>query len=117
MLAQPGSLARSLHEEVFRSNGVEVPSAQILTMSLHLHLRMIESGRWLGLVPASVVRFGGKRMRLHIKALPIQMSSPPSPIGFVRLRDRTLTPLAERFIECSRKVARSNSGHASMPRA
>ena len=116
VLAQPGSLARSLHEEVFRSNGLEVPSAHVLTMSLHLHLRLIESGRWLGLVPASVVRFGGRRMRLHIKALPIEMTSPPSPIGFIKLRDRTLTPLAERFIECSRKVARSNSPSVSVQR-
>jgi DNA-binding transcriptional LysR family regulator len=110
ILAQPGSLARSLHDEVFRSSGLEVPSANILTVSLHLHLRLIETGRWLGLIPASVMRFGGKRM--HIKVLPVKVLSPPAPVGFITVRDRTLTPLAERFIACSRKVASSNTGRA-----
>jgi hypothetical protein len=44
--------------------------------------------------------------------LPIEISSPPAPIGFVRVKDRTLTPLAERFITCSRKVVNSNLGRA-----
>ena len=70
MLAQPGSLARSLHEEVFRRSGLERPSATVLTVSLHLYMRLIETGRWLGFVPASVMRFGGKRM--HIKVLPVK---------------------------------------------
>ena len=60
VLAQPGSLARSLHDEVFRRSGLETPSASVLTVSLHLHLRLIETGRWLGLIPASAMRFGGQ---------------------------------------------------------
>ena len=54
------------------------------------------------------MRFGDKRMR--IKILPIKVLSPPAPVGFITVKDRTLTPLAERFIECSRKVANSDTG-------
>ena len=108
VLAQPGSLARSLHDEVFRRNGLDTPSAKVLTVSLHLHLRLIETGQWLGLIPASVMRFGGKHMRL--KVLPIKTVSPPAPVGFITVKDRTLTPLAERFIDCTRKVANSGTG-------
>ena len=115
VLAQPGSLARSLHDEMFRRSGVAPPSATVLTVSLHLYMRLIETGRWLGLVPASVMRFGGKRM--HLKALPVRVLSPPAPVGFITVKDRTLTPLAERFIECTRKVARSDTGRASTRRA
>ena len=111
VLAQPGSLARSLHDEVFHRSGLEVPSAKVLTVSLHLHMRLIETGGWLGLIPASPTRFGGQRT--SIKALPIKVPSPPAPIGFVTIKDRTLTPLAERFIECARKVANSATGRAS----
>ena len=53
VLAQPGSLARSLHDETFRKSGLEPPSATVLTVSLHLYMRLIETGRWLGFVPAS----------------------------------------------------------------
>jgi DNA-binding transcriptional LysR family regulator len=114
VLAQPGSLARSLQDETFRTSGLEPPSATVLTVSLHLYMRLIETGRWLGLVPASVMRFGGKRMR--IKVLPVKILSPPAPVGFITVRDRTLTPLAERFMECARKVAGSDAGRASTRR-
>jgi DNA-binding transcriptional LysR family regulator len=107
VLAQPRSLARSLHEEVFRNSGLEPPSATVLTVSLHLYMRLIETGRWLGLVPASVMRFGGKRMQLKI--LPVKVSSPPAPVGFITVRDRTLTPLAQRFIACTRRLASSDT--------
>jgi hypothetical protein len=74
-------------------------------------MRLIETGRWLGLVPASVMRFGGKRMQIKDSAG--QTSSPPAPVGFVTVKGRTLTPLAERFIECARKAAHSDTGRAS----
>jgi DNA-binding transcriptional LysR family regulator len=86
----------------------------VLTVSLHLYMRLIETGRWLGLVPASVMRFGGKRMQL--KVLRVKVSSPPAPVGFMTVKDRTLTPLAERFIECTRKVANTDAGRASTRR-
>jgi DNA-binding transcriptional LysR family regulator len=104
MLAQPGSLARSLQDDVFRASGLDVPPAQVMTMSLHLYMRLIETGRWLGLIPASVMRFGGKRML--IKALPVKAPSPPAPVGVITVKDRTLSPLAERFLDCTREVAK-----------
>jgi DNA-binding transcriptional LysR family regulator len=114
VLAQPGSLARSIHDEVFRKSGFEPPAATVLTVSLHLYMRLIETGDWLGLAPASVMRFGGQQMRLKI--LPVKVSSPPAPVGFITVRDRTLTPLAERFIDYTRKVAQSAAHVASTRR-
>jgi DNA-binding transcriptional LysR family regulator len=110
VLAEPGSLARSLQDDVFRNSGLEPPPAMVATVSLHLYMRLIETGRWLGLVPASVVRFGGDRLRL--KLLPVKTSPSPAPVGFVTVKDRTLTPLAERFIACTRKVANSGRKHS-----
>jgi DNA-binding transcriptional LysR family regulator len=106
VLAQPGSLARSLHDSVFQMSGLKPPSATAMTVSLHLYVRLIETGRWLGLVPASVMRFGGKQLRIRL--LPVRTSSPPAPVGYITVKGRTLTPLAERFIECTRKVAGRN---------
>jgi DNA-binding transcriptional LysR family regulator len=114
VLAQPGSLARSLQDETFRNSGLEPPSGTALTVSLHLYMRLIETGRWLGLIPASVMRFGGKQLR--IKLLPVETSSPPAPVGIVMVKDRTLTPLAERFIDCARKITKSDTGRASTRR-
>jgi hypothetical protein len=38
--------------------------------------------------------------------------SPPAPVGFITVKDRTLTPLAQRFIACTRKVANSDTRRA-----
>ncbi len=111
VLAQPGSLARSIQDQVFRNSGLEPPPATVVTVSLHLYMRLIETGRWLGLVPGSALRFGGKGMRL--KALPVKTLPPPAPVGFITVKDRTLTPLADRFIECTRKVAGLDLGRAT----
>jgi DNA-binding transcriptional LysR family regulator len=77
-------------------------------------MRLIETGRWLGLVPASVMRFGGRQM--HLKVLRVETLSPPAPVGFITVKDRTLTPLAERFIDCAHKVVKSDVGRASTRR-
>jgi len=111
VLASPGSLARSLHDQVFRDSGLEPPTANVLTVSLHLYMRLIETGRWLGLVPGSTLRFGGRGLR--IKALPVRTPLRPAPVGIVTVKDRTLTPLAVRFIEYTRKVARLDLGPAA----
>jgi DNA-binding transcriptional LysR family regulator len=102
VFTQRGSLPRMLQEEAFTASGVDVPTPGIETISLQLYLRLVESGRWLGLVPGSALRFGGRA--LSIKVLPIKTLSRPRPVGFITVKDRTLTPLAERFIACARKV-------------
>jgi hypothetical protein len=56
----------------------------------------------------NVMRFGGRQMR--IEALPVKISLPSAPVGFVTVKDRTQTPLAERFIDCTREVANSDNG-------
>jgi DNA-binding transcriptional LysR family regulator len=111
VLAQPGSLARSLQDQTFRNSGFEPPFATVQTVSLHLYMRLIETGRWLGLIPGSALRFGGKDMR--IKALSVQTSMPPAPVGIITAKDRTLTPLAEKFIACTRKVAGLDLGRTA----
>jgi hypothetical protein len=52
---------------------------------------------------------------MRIKALPVKVSSPPSPVGFITVKDRTLTPLAERFIECMRKAANTDTARVRPP--
>jgi hypothetical protein len=50
---------------------------------------------------------------MRIKALPVKTSLRPAPVGFVTVMDRTLTPLAERIIEYTRKVAGLDLGGAA----
>ena len=113
VLAQPGSLARSIQDQVFRNSGLQPPAATVMTVSLHLYMRLVQTGRWLGLVPGSVMRFGGEGMR--IKALPVKTLPPPAPVGFVTVRNCSLTPLAERFVGYTRRVAGLHGAVAGFP--
>jgi DNA-binding transcriptional LysR family regulator len=96
-LSPLGSLPRLLQEEVFHAATLRFPSANIITLSIQLYTIMLESGRWLGLVPGSVIRVGPKRPSLKI--LPVKVSAPPHPVGIITVKNRTLSPLAERFID------------------
>ena len=43
---------------------------------------------------------------MAIKALPIDLPDTHVPVGIVTLKNRTLTPVAQLFIDCAREVAR-----------
>jgi hypothetical protein len=60
------------------------------------------------------VRFAGQHMLITV--LPVKALSPPAPVGLITVKDRLLTPLAERFIDCTRKVARADGGRAKTSR-
>jgi DNA-binding transcriptional LysR family regulator len=55
-----------------------------------------------------MLRHGDEGYRL--KTLPIQLPSRPWPITVVTLKNRTLSPVAERFIACAHEVAKSMAG-------
>jgi len=99
-LSPPGSLPRSLQEEVFHASGLGVPHAKVITLSIQLYTTMLETGRWLGLVPGSVIRVGPQRPSLKI--LPVKVLAPAHPVGVITVKNRTLSPLAERFIDFAR---------------
>jgi hypothetical protein len=52
--------------------------------------------------------------RPEIKVLSVELPMPDMPIGVVTLKNRTISPVAQLFIECAREVAmplgRKNSG-------
>jgi DNA-binding transcriptional LysR family regulator len=85
-----------------RASGLPVPAALLTTLSIHLCCRLVASGRFVTLLPTSFVRFSTKDLAL--KVLPINLPVQPRPVGIVTLKNRTLSPVAQLFIECDREV-------------
>ena len=108
VLAQPDSLPRRLQEEAFHASRLEAPRANVLLVSLQLYTMLLATGRWIGMIPGSIMRYGAKEMSLKI--LPVKVLSPPRAVGLVTLKNRTLSPLAARFIDCARAVTKSLPG-------
>jgi DNA-binding transcriptional LysR family regulator len=98
----------ALFAEAFRQQGLAPPNAAISTLSIPLRNEFIGSGRFITLLTRSVVRTFGERYRL--KMLPIQLPAHRSPVGIVRLKNRTLGPVVNLFIDCARDVAASIAG-------
>lgn len=97
------SIPGRLVMEAFRSSGLETPRANVLTASIHLLANALPlTGRFLTVVPESVLRF--TVARLPLKILPVDFQVEPSPIGIVWLKDRSLSPVARLFVECARKL-------------
>jgi hypothetical protein len=46
-------------------------------------------------------------VRHSLKVLPVNLPIRPWPLAILTLKNRTLSPVAERFIGCAREVAKS----------
>ncbi len=104
ILAPPDTLAGSLTADLFRVNGLDVPNAPLTTLSIHLYCQLAASGRFVTVLPTSILHFRSKA--LGLKVLPIKIPMKPRPVAFVKLKNRTLSPVAQRFVECAREITR-----------
>jgi DNA-binding transcriptional LysR family regulator len=105
LLTPPNQLPGSLVAEAFRSSGLELPQPKIVSFSLHLRNRLLATGRYLSVVPASLLHFGD--LPSPLKVLPVDLAIEPRPVAIVTLKDRTLGPVAKLFIDCAREITKS----------
>lgn len=95
----------ALVADAFRKRGLMPPNAVVSTLSISLRNELVASGQFITLLTSSVIRTFGQRYAL--KVLPIALPKHRSPVGIVMLRNRTLGPVVQLFIQCARDVARS----------
>lgn len=105
ILSAPGTWNHTVVADVFRARRLGLPRVSLNTLSIHLRASLLATGPYITVFPISVLRTYGDRFSL--KALPVEFPSRPWPVTIVTLRHRTLSPVVERFIECSRDVAKS----------
>jgi DNA-binding transcriptional LysR family regulator len=98
------SLTGAIVREVFRAAGLAVPNATIVTSSAPARYTLVAGGRFLTILPASVLAFASKKPAP--KALAVELATARRPIGIITLKNRALSPVAQRFIDCARGVAK-----------
>ena len=104
VLPDPETEVGSLVAELFQASGLDVPQAAVVGNALEMYWALLATGRFLAVLPQSVLRFSIQRPT--IKILPVKLAAQPRPVGIVTLRNRTLSPPAQLFIDCVREVAR-----------
>jgi DNA-binding transcriptional LysR family regulator len=89
-----------------------MPKTSLDTISTAVRVSLLASGPYIGTFPSSSMRLYADRFSLAM--LPVALPIRPWPVALATLKNRTLSPVVERFLECTREVAKSFS---TRPRA
>jgi DNA-binding transcriptional LysR family regulator len=108
LLPPPDTGTCQVLAEAFKARGLGMPTATLVTYSMDLRAKLAAGGRFVTVVPKSVLRHGDDRHAL--KELPIDMPMRPWPVAILTLNNRTLSPVVERFIKSARDVAKAMAG-------
>jgi DNA-binding transcriptional LysR family regulator len=109
-LSSPETWAYARLGEACQALGLDMPKASFVTVSVHLRNHMLAGGRYITAIPKSVADW------YALKVLPVDLPVRPWPVVMVTLKNRTLSPIVERFLECAREVAKSTAGWPRAPK-
>jgi DNA-binding transcriptional LysR family regulator len=100
----PSSIG-SLITDAFRANGLRTPRIAMTTTNAHLLFQLLETGRFIGHFGDRLLHFYSNRFAL--KRLPVELPIAPFSVAVIALKNRTISPVARRFLDCAREVAAS----------
>jgi DNA-binding transcriptional LysR family regulator len=99
-----GTVLRAVIARAFHEKGVPMPRHVVVSDSFQLNQAMAVTGRFLCFASKTRLRLSGKRAVL--KAVPVDLHIPVGSVGIVTLKDRTISPAAQLFIDCARELAK-----------
>jgi DNA-binding transcriptional LysR family regulator len=105
LLTPPDTDSRKNLEQAFKARGLRAPAAGMVTYSVHLRAKLASRGRFITVVPKSLLRRDNEEYRLKI--LPVDVPPRSFLVTIMTLKNRTLSPVVGRFIECAREVSKA----------
>jgi len=102
-LPPPETVFGSVVMEAFRSCGLDYPRTTVVTIPPDIRMSLLATGHFLTIFAPSALRFPIRRPELKVLAVELPMARVPS--GLVTLKNRTLSPVAQLFVDGARKVA------------
>jgi DNA-binding transcriptional LysR family regulator len=114
VLTESDTLSYARLVEAFALRGLGVPKRILQTLSSHLRVNLAASGSHITTLPNSTLRVYGDRFEL--KALPINLLDQSWPAVIVTLKNRTLSPVVEHFIQHVRDFTRPMRSASPPPR-
>lgn len=103
MFSEPSNIVTSLASGAFRANGLELPRASVRTASMCVFLPLLASGNYVTVLPDLVPRYSADRWPLKILPIDLRIESP---VGIFTLKNRTLSPVVQLFVEEARSEAK-----------
>jgi DNA-binding transcriptional LysR family regulator len=103
-LPPDGSAVGAIIREAFRACGHAPPAATVVAESAILRSRLLATGRFLTVIPEFSLTLPGKDPSL--KALPVELPAARRTMRILCLKHRSLSPLAELFIDSLRVITK-----------
>lgn len=94
----------SLAAETFRAAGLALPRLTVATTSFNLRSELLETGRFLTVVPGFSVRL--PRPHPSLKVLPVEFPNVRHQVAIITLKGLSLSPLAQLFLDRVRALVR-----------
>jgi DNA-binding transcriptional LysR family regulator len=104
VLPPPDTPVGSYIAAAFRAAGLEPPRPRVLSFSVPLHQQLLATGRFLTTLPVSMLVHGRQS---SLKPVPVEFPARSRPIVIMTLKNRTLSPLANLFIDAARELGKS----------
>jgi DNA-binding transcriptional LysR family regulator len=104
VLPADGSAVGAIIREAFRSLGLASPAATVVMESANIRGRLAATGRFLTVIPEFSLTLPGRNPAL--KALPVELPGAQRTMRVIGLRNRSLSPLAELFIDRMRALTK-----------
>ena len=92
--------------KAFQARGLEIPKSSLVTLSIHLIIHFLANGPFISAIARSLAR------RNSLSELAVDLPVWEFPVSIITLKNRTLSPVVERFIDCARDVAKSFANRA-----
>jgi DNA-binding transcriptional LysR family regulator len=89
--------------DAFHARGLEMPKRALTSLSIHLRAKLLMAGPFITVLPRSFVRHNP----FSIKELPVNLPVRPWPVAVITLKNRTLSPIVELFIDHLRAFAKA----------
>jgi len=105
LLTPPDTDSRKNLEQAFKARCLRAPAAGMVTYSVHLRAKLASRGRFITVVPKSLLCRDNEEYRL--KMLPVDVPPRSFLVTIMTLKYRTLSPVVGRFIECAREVSKA----------
>jgi len=105
ILPPPDTWHHARVADAFQAQGLGMPKASFNSLSMTLRMQLLAAGPYISVFANSVMRLNAHRY--NVTVLPIDLPAPPWPVVLATLKNRTLTPVVERFVACARVVAKS----------
>lgn len=105
----PASLiVREIMKEAFEAQSRRVPEGKIISSFVLMRNHLLATGRFVTMLPASVLQYSAKQWGL--RALPIDLRTRPRPIAILMLKNRSISPAVQLFVEDLRTAAKNYLG-------